>query len=397
MLQQPVDTVYPFRYLLQRAADIAQAQEMLRAAGQTEYGSRHELDALQAQPLPEQDGVHGVRDLHPEKHAACLLRIWQRQVPRIQDRLRHAAALGRILCNQPLQMHCIEPALKIQRQHLLQEHRACNIGIELCKDQPFFKPARNEQIAEAQPRHERLGKRVQVQHGIAAVADYAHAQNSDCLVIVDNAFATPLLVQPLKQSADVVVHSATKYLNGHGDMVAGFSVARKEIMDKIRMVGLKDITGAVLGSQEAFLILRGLKTLKVRMDAVCANTQKVVDFLAGSKYVQKVFYPGLENHSDHAVAVREMTQFGGVASFEMGSFEEAKKVLNHVHLCALAVSLGDCETLIQHPASMTHSMCTKEEIEAADFSDRLIRLAVGLEGPDDIIADLQQAFEAAQN
>ena len=145
------------------------------------------------------------------------------------------------------------------------------------------------------------------------------------------------------------------------------------------------------------MILRGLKTLKVRMDAVCANTQKVVDFLADSKYVQKVFYPGLENHPDHAVAVREMTRFGGVASFEMGSFEEAKKVLNHMHLCALAVSLGDGETLIQHPASMTHSMCTKEEIEAAGFSDRLIRMAVGLEDPDDIIADLQQAFEAAQN
>lgn len=115
------------------------------------------------------------------------------------------------------------------------------------------------------------------------------------------------------------------------------------------MIGLKDITGAVLGPQEAFLILRGLKTLKVRMDAVCANTQKVVDFLAGSKYVQKVFYPSLENHPDHAVATREMTRFGGVVSFEMGSFEEAKKVLNHVYLCALAVSLGDCETLIQHP------------------------------------------------
>ena len=113
--------------------------------------------------------------------------------------------------------------------------------------------------------------------------------------------------------------------------------------------------------------------------------------------MQKVFYPGLENHPDHAVAIREMTRFGGVASFEMGSFEEAKKVLNHVHLCALAVSLGDCETLIQRPASMTHSMCTKEEIEAAGFSDRLIRLAVGLEDPDDIVTDLQQAFEAAQN
>ena len=131
----------------------------------------------------------------------------------------------------------------------------------------------------------------------------------------------------------------------------------------------------------------------------CKDTQIAIieAFLAGSKYVQKVFYPSLENHPDHAVATREMTRFGGVVSFEMGSFEEAKKVLNHVHLCALAVSLGDCETLIQHPASMTHSMCTKEEIEAAGFSDRLIRLAVGLENPDDIIADLQQAFEAAQN
>lgn len=119
---------------------------------------------------------------------------------------------------------------------------------------------------------------------------------------MDNTFATPLLVQPLKLGADVVVHSATKYLNGHGDVVAGFSVARKEIMDQIRMVRLKDITGAVLGPQEAFLILRGLKTLKVRMDAVCTNTQKVVDFLAGAKYVQKVFYPSLENHPDHAVA-----------------------------------------------------------------------------------------------
>ena len=106
---------------------------------------------------------------------------------------------------------------------------------------------------------------------------------------------------------------------------------------------------------------------------------------------------GVQDRLRHAVAIREMTRFGGVVSFEMGSFEEAKKVLNHVHLCALAVSLGDCETLIQHPASMTHSMCTKEEIEAAGFSDRLIRLAVGLEDPDDIIADLQQAFEAAQN
>lgn len=232
---------------------------------------------------------------------------------------------------------------------------------------------------------------------IEAVAAYAHSIAPDCLVVVDNTFATPLLAKPLDMGADVVVHSATKYLNGHGDVVAGFSIARKSIMDKIRMVGLKDVTGAVLGPQEAFLILRGLKTLKIRMDAICANTLKVVEFLTKSPYVKKVFFPGLAENADYKIAKKELSQFGGMISFEMSSFEESKKVLNNVKLCVLAVSLGDCETLIQHPASMTHSMCSKEEIEAAGFSDRLIRLSVGLEDPEDIIADLQQAFEIACN
>ena len=230
---------------------------------------------------------------------------------------------------------------------------------------------------------------------IEAVAAYAHGVAPGCLVVVDNTFATPLLVKPLSLGADIVVHSATKYLNGHGDVVAGFSVARKAVMDSIRMVGLKDITGAVLGPQEAFLILRGLKTLKVRMDAICANALKVVEFLAGSPYVKRLYFPGLPENADYAIAKKELARFGGMISFEMASFEEAKKALNEVKLCALAVSLGDCETLIQHPASMTHSMCSKEEIEAAGFSDRLIRLSVGLEDPGDIIADLRQAFEKA--
>lgn len=230
---------------------------------------------------------------------------------------------------------------------------------------------------------------------IEAISTYAHSVAPNCLVVIDNTFATPLLVKPLELGADVVVHSATKYLNGHGDVIAGFAVAKKEIADKIRLVGLKDITGAVLGPQEAYLILRGLKTLKVRMDAICKNTLEVVDFLVKSPYVKKVYFPGLPENTGHEAAKKELKQFGGMVSFEMGSFEQAKKVLNNVKLCALAVSLGDCESLIQHPASMTHSMCTKEEIEAAGFSDRLIRFSVGLEDPKDIIADLQQAFEAA--
>ena len=231
---------------------------------------------------------------------------------------------------------------------------------------------------------------------IAAVAAYAHRVAPGCVIVVDNTFATPLLAKPLTLGADVVVHSATKYLNGHGDVVAGFAVSRKEIGDRIRMVGLKDITGAVLGPQEAFLILRGLKTLQVRMDAVCRSTLQVVAYLQQAPEVEKVFFPGLADHPNYETAKKELKQFGGMISFEMKSFEAAKQVLNHVRLCTLAVSLGDCETLIQHPASMTHSMCSREEIEAAGFSDRLVRLSIGLEDPEDIIADLRQAFAAAQ-
>lgn len=230
---------------------------------------------------------------------------------------------------------------------------------------------------------------------IAAVSEYAHKVAPKCSVVIDNTFASPLLVRPLSLGADVVVHSATKYLNGHGDVIAGFSVSDRARMDRIRMVGLKDITGAVLGPQEAFLIIRGLKTLKIRMDVICESAIKVARFLESSPYVDAVYYPGLESSPCHAVAVKEMSQFGGMISFEMHSFEEAKAALNHVHLCSLAVSLGDAETLIQHPASMTHSTYSREEIEAAGFTDRLIRLSVGLEDPEDIIADLQQAFEAA--
>lgn len=230
---------------------------------------------------------------------------------------------------------------------------------------------------------------------IKRVAEYAHSVNPDCLVIVDNTFATPLIVRPIDLGADIVVHSATKYLNGHGDVVAGFSAGRKELIDKIRKVGLKDITGAVLGPQEAYLILRGLKTLSIRMNAICDGAEKVAEFLENAPEVAAVYYPGIKDSKYNEIASRELKRFGGMISFEMNSFEEAKAVLNNVKLCVLAVSLGDCETLIQHPASMTHSMCTKEEIEAAGFSDRLIRLSVGIEDPKDIIADLKQAFKAA--
>ena len=230
---------------------------------------------------------------------------------------------------------------------------------------------------------------------IAAVAALAHEAAPQALVVVDNTFATPILTQPLALGADIVLHSATKYLNGHGDVIAGFSVGRREQMAQVRAVGRTDITGSVLGPQEAYLILRGLKTLKIRMDAHCRGGAAVARWLEDCPLVERVYYPGLPSHPDHATAKKQMRDFGALISFEVKSFAMAKELLDHLELCGRAVSLGDCETLIQHPASMTHSMCTPEEIAAAGFSDRLIRLSVGLEDPADIIADLQQALEKA--
>lgn len=228
------------------------------------------------------------------------------------------------------------------------------------------------------------------------VADTAHTCNKDCLVVVDNTFCTPYLTRPIEFGIDIVVHSGTKYLNGHGDVIAGAVVSNKEVIKKVRGVGLKDITGAVMSPNDAFLMLRGLKTLKVRMDVHSANAQKVAEFLVKHPKVSRVFYPGLPDSEGHDIAKKQMHQFGGVLSFETkGGFDAALAVMNNINLCALAVSLGDIETLIQHPASMTHCAYSKEDREAAGFTDGLIRLAVGLEDYEDIIADLDQALAKA--
>lgn len=230
---------------------------------------------------------------------------------------------------------------------------------------------------------------------IEAVSKNAHAASPDCLVIVDNTFATPMLTRPLEHGTDIVVHSATKYLNGHGDVIAGFSISSHTLASTVRSVGLKDVTGSVLGPQEAYLLLRGLKTLKIRMDVICENAQKVAAFLKESPHVEVVYFPGLPDHPGHDIAKKQMQAFGGMISFEVKSAQIAEKMLDNLKLCVLAVSLGDCETLIQHPASMTHSVYTAEEIRAAGFSERLVRLSLGLEDPKDIIADLSQALEKA--
>ncbi len=224
---------------------------------------------------------------------------------------------------------------------------------------------------------------------IKAVAEIAHT-NPNTLVVVDNTFATPFCQKPLELGCDIVVHSVTKYLNGHGDVIAGVVVGKKDMMDQVRLVGVKDMTGSVLGPTEAFYIIRGMKTLELRMERHCANAMKVAEFLEKHPKIEKVYYPGLKSHEGHDIAAKQMTGFGGIMAFELkGGYEAGKTLLNNVKMAALAVSLGDAETLIQHPASMTHSPYTKEERLAAGITDGLVRLSVGLENIDDIIADLE--------
>ena len=228
---------------------------------------------------------------------------------------------------------------------------------------------------------------------IEALAKIAHT-NPNTLVIVDNTFATPYMQKPLTLGADVVVHSVTKYINGHGDVIAGLVITNKALADQIRFVGLKDMTGAVLGPQDAYYIIRGMKTFKIRMERHCKNARTIADFLNKHPKVEKVYYPGLESHPGYEIAKKQMKDFGAMISFELkGGFEAGKTLLNSLKLCSLAVSLGDTETLIQHPASMTHSPYTKEEREAAGITDGLVRLSVGLENVEDIIADLEHGLE----
>ncbi|ATV60152.1 methionine gamma-lyase [Fusobacterium pseudoperiodonticum] len=228
---------------------------------------------------------------------------------------------------------------------------------------------------------------------IEALAKLAHT-NPNTLVIVDNTFATPYMQKPLTLGADIVVHSVTKYINGHGDVIAGLVITNKALADQIRFVGLKDMTGAVLGPQDAYYIIRGMKTFEIRMERHCKNARKVVEFLNNHPKIERVYYPGLETHPGYEIAKKQMKDFGAMISFELkGGFEAGKTLLNNLKLCSLAVSLGDTETLIQHPASMTHSPYTKEEREAAGITDGLVRLSVGLENVEDIIADLEQGLE----
>ncbi|MGE4214174.1 MAG: methionine gamma-lyase [Anaerotignaceae bacterium] len=228
---------------------------------------------------------------------------------------------------------------------------------------------------------------------IELIAKTTHEYNKDIKVVCDNTFATPYLQNPLALGADVIVHSATKYLNGHGDVIAGFVIGSAEFIGQVKMFGIKDMTGSVLGPQEAFLILRGLKTLEVRMKQHCANANAIARYLESNPKVEKVYFPGLESHPNHEIAKKQMRDFGGMISFEVkGGKEAGMKLVNALELCTIAVSLGDAETLIEHPASMTHSTYSAKDLADAGIAEGLVRISTGLENVEDIIADLEQGF-----
>jgi cystathionine beta-lyase/cystathionine gamma-synthase len=224
---------------------------------------------------------------------------------------------------------------------------------------------------------------------LAAASEIAHRHG--VRVVVDNTFASPYVQRPLTLGADIVLHSTTKFLNGHSDSVGGVVVvARQDDEEWLRFV--QNAAGAILGPMDAWLVLRGTKTLPVRMERTNANTMRLAEFLAGHPRVTRTIYPGLASHPHHALAARQMHGFGGLISFDVGSLDRAREVLGAVRLMALAESLGGVETLISHPAIMTHASVPEERRAALGISDGLLRVSVGIEDADDLIDDLRQAL-----
>ncbi len=224
---------------------------------------------------------------------------------------------------------------------------------------------------------------------LQAVSDVAHAHGAR--VVCDNTFMSPYLQQPMNFGVDIVVHSTTKYLNGHSDSIGGFAALNNE-EDAEWIKFIQNSIGAILSPFDSFLVLRGTKTLAVRMEAHDKNGRAVATFLAEHPKVKKVYYPGLLSHPQHELASRQQKGFGGMVAFETGSLESAKKVLENVKLCTLAESLGGVESLISHPATMTHASVPADKRESLGITDGLVRVSVGIEDIEDIIEDLDQAL-----
>jgi methionine-gamma-lyase len=218
------------------------------------------------------------------------------------------------------------------------------------------------------------------------------AREAGAVSAVDNTFATPYFQRPLELGADLVVESCTKYIGGHGDLLGGVAAGSFELTKGIKRTAL--LTGGTMGTHEAWLCMRGLKTLHLRMERHACNAQQVAEFLEGHPKVERVNYPGLPDHPQHHIARKQMNGFGGMLSFELkGGLEAGRRLMDSVQLMTLAVSLGSVDTLIEHPASMTHRGVPKEEMEKSGITEGLVRISVGVEDLEDIIADLKQALE----
>jgi cystathionine gamma-lyase/cystathionine beta-lyase/cystathionine gamma-lyase/homocysteine desulfhydrase len=225
---------------------------------------------------------------------------------------------------------------------------------------------------------------------LASAAEIAHRR--DVRLVVDNTFASPCLQRPIELGADLVVHSTTKYLNGHSDSVGGIVVAtRDDDVEWLKFV--QNAEGAILSPLDSWLVLRGTKTLAVRMAQHNANGQALAEFLAGHPKVTRVYYPGLPSHPQHDLAKRQMSGFGGMLAFDVGTEAAARRVCNRTRLIALAESLGGVESLICHPASMTHASVPPERRAAIGLTDSLVRISAGIEDPQDLIDDIRQALE----
>ncbi|UCD60237.1 MAG: cystathionine gamma-synthase [Flavobacteriaceae bacterium] len=226
---------------------------------------------------------------------------------------------------------------------------------------------------------------------IKAVSELAKSNN--LLMAVDNTFATPYLQQPLNLGADIVMHSATKYLGGHSDVVVGALVVKEEALAE-KLYFIQNASGAVCGPMDSFLVLRGIKTLHVRMQRHCENGKQIAEYLLAHPKIEKVYWPGFKNHPNHDVATKQMKAYGGMISFvpKGSSFKDAIAIVEKLKVFTLAESLGGVESLAGHPASMTHASIPKNEREKSGVVDSLIRLSVGIEDAQDLISDLEQAI-----
>jgi cystathionine gamma-lyase/cystathionine beta-lyase/cystathionine gamma-lyase/homocysteine desulfhydrase len=226
--------------------------------------------------------------------------------------------------------------------------------------------------------------------GVARVVRKArHAKQ--CRLVVDNTFMSPYFQRPIELGADIVVHSTTKYLNGHSDSIGGI-VVLKHKEDAAQLQFIQNAAGAILSPFDSWLVLRGVKTLPVRMDAHNENGMAIAKYLVRSKHVKQVYYPGLPSHPGHALAKRQMSGFGGMIAFDLGSLAKTKRFLSRVRLCSLGESLCGVETLISHPATMTHASVPPQQRRKLGITDSLVRISVGIEDVKDLIADLESAF-----